>query len=90
MIDLLIVLLFIAYSFSVGLSSRKAASRGLSDFFLAGRTLSGWRAGCSMAATQYVADTPLLVTGLIATGGSIHLGRHLWSEQRSESVDGIL
>ena len=49
--------------------ARRKASRSLSEFFLAGRTLGGWRAGTSMAATQFAADTPLAVMGLIATGG---------------------
>ncbi|UCG61738.1 MAG: Na+:solute symporter, partial [Candidatus Zixiibacteriota bacterium] len=52
-------------------------SRNLEEYFLAGRTIKGWRAGFSLAATQYAADTPLLVTGLIATGGIFMLWR-LW------------
>ncbi|MBN1687485.1 MAG: Na+:solute symporter [Candidatus Omnitrophica bacterium] len=77
MIDLVIVLTFIVYSICVGFWMRKKASRGLEDYFLAGRTLKGWQAGCSMAATQYAADTPLLVTGLVATAGIFSLWR-LW------------
>ncbi|MEL6822939.1 MAG: sodium:solute symporter family protein, partial [Calditrichota bacterium] len=38
---------------------------------------SGWKAGLSMAATQFAADTPLLVMGLIAAGG-IFLVWQLW------------
>ncbi len=77
MIDLLIVLAFIAYSVSTGFRARAAASRNLEEYFLAGRTLPGWKAGLSMAATQYAADTPLLAAGLIATGGLFALWR-LW------------
>jgi len=77
MIDLLIVLAFIVYAVSSGFRSRKKASENLSEYFLAGKTLSGWKAGLSMAATQFAADTPLLVTGLIATGGIFLLWR-LW------------
>jgi Na+/proline symporter len=76
-IDALILLLFAAYAISSGLRARKQASRNLEEYFLAGRTLSGWRAGISMAATQFAADTPLLVTGLIATAGIFALWR-LW------------
>ncbi|MCH9010631.1 MAG: hypothetical protein IIC21_08415 [Chloroflexi bacterium] len=68
---------FIIYSVSVGLRHRRLASQNLEEYFLAGRTLRGWRAGISMAATQYAADTPLLVTGLIATAGLFALWR-LW------------
>lgn len=77
MIDLLIILAFVAYSISNGFRNRARASKNLEEYFLAGRTIKGWRAGLSMAATQFAADTPLLVTGLIATGGIFMLWR-LW------------
>jgi Na+/proline symporter len=77
MIDLAIVLLFIIYAITSGLRARKKASENLQEYFLAGKTLKGWRVGLSMAATQFAADTPLLVTGLIATGG-VFLVWRLW------------
>ncbi len=77
MIDLAIVLAFVAFSIYVGFKARKQASRDLGEYFLAGRTISGWRAGLSMAATQFAADTPLLVMGLLAVGGAFSLWR-LW------------
>lgn len=77
MLDILIVLAFVAYAVSSGFYSRKKASRNLKEYFLAGRTLPGWKAGFSMSATQFAADTPLLVMGLIATGG-IFLVWRLW------------
>lgn len=69
MLDLAIVLAFVAYSVSAGWRARRQASENLTEYFLAGRSVEGWKAGLSMAATQYAADTPLLVTGLIATAG---------------------
>jgi solute:Na+ symporter, SSS family len=77
MIDLFIILAFIAYSISNGFRNRAKASQNLEEYFLAGRTIKGWRAGFSLAATQFAADTPLLVAGLIATGGIFMLWR-LW------------
>jgi len=77
MIDLVIVLAFIVYSVSNGFRNRSKASQNLEEYFLAGRSIKGWRAGFSLAATQFAADTPLLVTGLIATGGIFMLWR-LW------------
>ena len=77
MIDLLIVLLFVVYAISSGFRAKKKASKSLQEYFLAGKTLKGWRVGLSMAATQFAADTPLLVTGLIATGG-VFLVWRLW------------
>ncbi|TVQ79025.1 MAG: sodium transporter, partial [Bradymonadales bacterium] len=67
--DLAIVLAFVVYALSVGLASRKKASRNLTEYFLAGKEVKGWRAGISMSASQFAADTPLLFVGLIATGG---------------------
>lgn len=77
MLDLLIILAFIIYSIANGFRNKSKASQNLREYFLAGGTISGWRAGFSMAATQFAADTPLLVTGLIATGGIFMVWR-LW------------
>ncbi len=77
MIDFLILLAFIAYAISTGFRARHKASRSLEQYFLAGRTLKGWQAGTSMAATQFAADTPLLVMGLVATAGIFSVWR-LW------------
>lgn len=76
-IDVFIVVAFIVYAVISGFRSKSKASKNLEEYFLAGRTLKGWKAGISMAATQFAADTPLLVTGLIATAGVFSLWR-LW------------
>lgn len=77
LLDPLILFAFVAYALWAGLRARGRASRGLGEYFLAGREVPGWKAGLSMAATQFAADTPLLVTGLIATAGVFALWR-LW------------
>ncbi|MEO0998364.1 MAG: sodium transporter, partial [Pseudomonadota bacterium] len=77
LIDFAIVAAFVIYSVTVGFLSRRRASRDLNEYFLAGRSVSGTRAGFSMAATQFAADTPLLVMGLLAVGGIFSLWR-LW------------
>ncbi|MDH5307529.1 MAG: Na+:solute symporter [Myxococcales bacterium] len=76
-IDAAVLAAFVAYAIGSGLRSRAVASQNLEEYFLAGRSLSGWRAGLSMAATQFAADTPLLVTGLVATAGIFALWQ-LW------------
>ena len=68
-IDGLIVLIFVAFSVTAGFRARRRASKNLDEYYLAGRGIKGWRAGLSMAATQFAADTPLLFCGLIATAG---------------------
>jgi Na+/proline symporter len=75
--DWAILAAFIIYALYAGFRERARASQNLDEYFLAGRSLSGWKAGLSMAATQFAADTPLLVTGLVATAGIFALWR-LW------------
>jgi SSS family solute:Na+ symporter len=77
-LDVAILLAFAAYAVAAGLRARRVASRNLEEYFLAGRSLRGWQAGMSMAATQFAADTPLVVTGLVATAGLFSLWQ-LWS-----------
>jgi len=76
-VDILIILAFIVYAIFSGFRNKSVASKNLEEYFLAGRSLSGWKAGISMAATQFASDTPLLVTGLIAMSGLFALWR-LW------------
>ena len=76
-IDIAIIAAFIIYAIATGFRSKDVAGQNLEEYFLAGRSLPGWKAGISMAATQFAADTPLLVTGLIATAGIFSLWR-LW------------
>lgn len=77
MLDLVIVLAFVVYAIYSGFKSKSEAGQNLKEYFLAGKTLKGWKAGISMSATQFAADTPLLVTGIIATAGVHGLWR-LW------------
>lgn len=76
-VDVLIVVAFVAYAATNGIRHRRQASKNLEEYFLAGRTLPGWKAGLSMAATQFAADTPLLVTGIVAVSGVFGLWQ-LW------------
>lgn len=77
LLDVAIIGAFIVYAIVSGLRSRATASQSLEEYFLAGRSLSGWKAGISMAATQFAADTPLVVMGLVATAGIFSLWR-MW------------
>ncbi len=76
-VDVAILAAFVFYALGSGLTARKRASRDLEQYFLAGRSLPGWKAGLSMAATQFAADTPLVVMGTIAVTGIFGLWQ-LW------------
>lgn len=89
MIDIAMVAGFVGYAIYSGMSSSEEASKDLDEYFLAGRSLTGTKAGMSMAATQFAADTPLLVCGLIATGGIFSLWR-LWIYGLSFLVIGFI
>ena len=47
----------------------RRASKGLSSFFVSGRSLPWWLLGTSMVATTFSADTPNLVTNLVRQDG---------------------
>jgi Na+/proline symporter len=60
----------------VGARFAKRASQSLEQYFLAGRGVPWWLAGAGMIATTFAADTPLVVTGLVAAHGVA--GNWLW------------
>jgi SSS family solute:Na+ symporter len=69
LIDWLVVAGYFVFMLGVGMFFRKKASASTDDFFVSGRQVSWWLAGTSMVATTFAADTPLAVTGLVATQG---------------------
>lgn len=75
-IDWLVIGAYMLLALAVGVAMHHRAGRDRSSYFLAGRMLPWWWAGASMAATTFAADTPLAVTGLIATKGLS--GNWLW------------
>ena len=76
LIDWTVVAAYFAVNLLIGLYYRKKASASTDDFFVSGREVSWWLAGTSMVAATFAADTPLAVTGLVATQGIA--GNWLW------------
>src|SRR5205823_11710325 len=74
--DWCVVAVYFLVNLLIGLYYRKKASGSTDDFFLSGREVSWWLAGTSMVAATFAADTPLAVTGLVATQGIA--GNWLW------------
>ena len=63
------IIIYFVFLFVVGFSLRKVSSKGSKEFFLGGRDMPWWLAGTSIVATTFAADTPLVITGLMATKG---------------------
>ena len=68
-IDWIIVGLYVASAIGIGAWFTKKASKGTSDFFVAGRSLGWFVAGTSIVATTFAADTPVFVSAMSRTEG---------------------
>jgi len=75
-LDWAIVAGYFALSTGIGLLFTKRGGASLDEYFLSGRDVPWWLAGASMVATTFAADTPLVVTGLVAAHGVA--GNWLW------------
>ena len=67
-IDWVLLIAYLVMTLVLGLWLARR-NRGEDDYFVAGRRLSGWLAGASMAATTFSIDTPLYVAGLVGSRG---------------------
>jgi Na+/proline symporter len=68
-LDIAVIVVYLAAAAGVGVwASRRAGSSG-DQYFLAGRSLPGWLVGISIVATTFAADTPLAISGMVATKG---------------------
>ncbi|HUI41085.1 MAG TPA: sodium:solute symporter family protein, partial [Terriglobia bacterium] len=76
LIDWLVVAAYFTVNLLIGLYYRRKASANTSEFFISGREVSWWLAGTSMVAATFAADTPLVVTGYVATQGIA--GNWIW------------
>lgn len=75
-IDFIVILLYLFINIAIGFFLRKKATQSVDDFFVSGRSVPWWLAGTSMVATTFAADTPLVVTGLVAKNGIA--GNWIW------------
>jgi len=78
-VDWSIIAVYLAIVTAIGFLFIRRASGSVAEYFVAGRNLPWWLAGTSLVATSFAADTPLFVTGLIATKGIA--GNWLWWNQ---------
>jgi SSS family solute:Na+ symporter len=76
LLDWSVIGAYFLFNLGIGLYYARRASGSTSEFFLSGRNVPWWLAGTSMVATTFAADTPLVVTGLVASNGIA--GNWLW------------
>ena len=74
--DWIVIAVYLLLNLLISLYYRRRSSGSTEEFFVSGRNVSWWLAGTSMVATTFAADTPLLVTGLVAKNGIS--GNWLW------------
>ena len=75
-LDWIVIAAYFAFNLGIGIYYMRRARGSTSEFFLSGRDVPWWLAGTSMVATTFAADTPLVVTGLVAANGIA--GNWLW------------
>jgi len=75
-LDWIVIASYFALNVAIGFYYKSRASSSVSEFFLSGRNVPWWLAGTSMVATTFAADTPLVVTGLVAKNGIA--GNWIW------------
>ena len=75
-VDWSIIAAYFLFNLLIGFYYKKKAGSNTTEFFLGGRNIPWWLAGTSMVATTFAADTPLVVTGLVARNGIA--GNWLW------------
>jgi Na+/proline symporter len=75
-VDWSIIAAYFLFNLLIGFYYKKKAGANTTEFFLSGRNVPWWLAGTSMVATTFAADTPLVVTGLVARNGIA--GNWLW------------
>src|SRR5436309_6513450 len=76
LLDWLVIAAYFLLNLGIGLYYARRARGSTTDFSLSGRNVPWWLAGTSMVATTFAADTPLVVTGLVARYGIA--GNWLW------------
>jgi len=76
LVDWAVIAAYFLFNLAIGFYYKARAGKNVGEFFMAGRNVPWWLAGTSMVATTFAADTPLVVTGLVARNGIA--GNWLW------------
>jgi len=74
--DYIVIALYALVMAGFGILAKRREQKNLSDFFAGGKKMPWWLLGTSMVATTFAADTPLAVTGIVASEGIA--GNWIW------------
>lgn len=75
-LDYVVMVAYLGVLTAVALWAKWRGQETLDDYFAGGRNLPWWLIGVSMVATTFAADTPLAVTGIVASEGLA--GNWIW------------
>jgi len=75
-LDYLVIGGYVLLLIVIAILARRRGQDSLEDFFTGGKDLPWWLVGISMVATTFAADTPLAVTGIVASEGIA--GNWIW------------
>jgi len=75
-LDYTVIAGYLLLMIGAGYIAKKRDQDSLADYFTGGKNLPWWLVGVSMVATTFAADTPLAVTGIIASDGIA--GNWIW------------
>ncbi|MDD5449428.1 MAG: Na+:solute symporter [Candidatus Omnitrophica bacterium] len=68
-LDWSIIIIYMLISIAIGMYFTKRGSKGILEYFVAGREVNWWLAGTSIVATSFAADTPLAIASIVRTRG---------------------
>src|SRR5690554_2645256 len=68
-LDYVVIAGYFVLMIAVAWVAKKRGQNSLDDYFAGGKNLPWWLVGVSMVATTFAADTPLAITGLVASQG---------------------
>ena len=83
-LDIAVIVAFFAINLGIGLYFARGSGKSVGEFFLSGRSAPWWLTGVSMVATTFAVDTPLAVTGFVATNGIA--GNWLWWNMAASGI----
>ena len=76
LLDYTVIAGYLLLMIVVGYLAQKRGQKNLEEYFTSGKNLPWWLIGISMVATTFAADTPLAVTGIVASEGIA--GNWIW------------